>query len=148
MHRREVLIAAGVSTLAMGRAGGAAPDAGTARRTTAPNVSGRTALIDTGNDCVRTGEICLDHCLRTMAGGDTSLARCAQSVTEMLAMCHALVTMSAQGSARLKEVARVCGQVCRDCEAACKEHAAHHEVCRRCMESCQACAAACEKFSA
>jgi Cys-rich four helix bundle protein (predicted Tat secretion target) len=147
MHRREVLVAAGVSALVWGRVGQAAPDAGTSPRAPAPDVSGRTALIDSGTECVRLGEICLDHCLRTIAGGDTSLARCAESVTEMLAMCRALVTMAAQGSARLKDVARVCGQVCRDCEAACKVHAAHHEVCRRCMESCQACATACEKFS-
>jgi hypothetical protein len=66
----------------------------------------------------------------------------------MLAMCRTLVTAAAQNTPRLKEIARASGQVCRDCEAACKPHAGHHDICRRCMEACRACASVCEKVSA
>ncbi|HET6983422.1 MAG TPA: hypothetical protein VFI53_14860 [Myxococcaceae bacterium] len=33
-----------------------------------------------------------------------------------------LTVVAAQNTSRLKDIARVCGQVCRDCEAACKPH--------------------------
>jgi Cys-rich four helix bundle protein (predicted Tat secretion target) len=104
--------------------------------------------VELASACVQTGEECQAHCSQQFAAGDTSLAECGRSVTMMLAMCRALVTAAAERSARLKEIARVCGQVCRDCEAACKPHAGHHDICRRCMEACRACASACEKTSA
>jgi len=61
---------------------------------------------------------------------------------------RALVVAAAQSSPRLKEIARACGQVCRDCEAACKPHSGHHEICRKCMDACRACATECERVSA
>lgn len=136
MNRREFVLAAGSLTVA--GASAAAPDAG---------VSGDpgSRLVTVASECIEAGERCQAHCFQQFAAGDTSLARCAQSVTLMLAMCRTLVTAAAQGSPRLKDIARVCGQTCRDCEAACKQHAGHHELCRQCMEACRTCATACEK---
>ena len=139
MNRRELILATGA--LAVSGAASAAPDAGTAPGKP-PN------LVELGSACIQVGEECQAHCFKELAAGDTSLAGCARSVTMMLAMCRALVTAAAQGSPRLKDVARVCGQVCRDCEKECKPHAGHHDICRRCMESCRACATGCEKVSA
>jgi Cys-rich four helix bundle protein (predicted Tat secretion target) len=139
MQRRDFLIATGAATLA--GAARAAPDAGSAQ-TKSPG------LVQLASDCIEIGEECLAHCYQQLAAGDTSLAGCAKSVTMMLSMCRALVTAAAQSAPRLKEIARVCGQVCRDCEASCKPHAGHHDICRRCMEACRACAAACEKTAA
>ena len=70
------------------------------------------------------------------------------TIAAMLPMCRALEAFAIQGSPHLAELARTCGKVCRDCEAACKVHAAHHEACKNCMEACTRCAAACEKYSA
>jgi Cys-rich four helix bundle protein (predicted Tat secretion target) len=137
MERRDFMVATGA--LAFASAAHAAPDAGTAAK--APG------LVELGSACIQVGEECQAHCLQQFAAGDTSLAGCARSVTMMLQMCRALVTAAAQSSPRLKEIARACGAVCRDCEAACKPHAGHHDVCRRCMEACRSCAAACEKAS-
>jgi Cys-rich four helix bundle protein (predicted Tat secretion target) len=139
MERRDFLL--GTGAVAVAGASRAAPDAG-------PGQAKGPGLVQLASDCIELGEVCQAHCLKELSGGDTSLAGCAQSVTMMISMCRALVTASAQGSPRLKEIARVCGQVCRDCEAACKPHAGHHDICRRCMESCRACAAACEKTAA
>ena len=138
MERRDFMLAAGA--LALSGASQAAPDAGATVK--APG------LVELGSACIQVGEECQAHCLQSFAAGDTSLAACEKSVSVMLQMCRALVTAAAQSSPRLKEIARVCGQVCRDCEAACKPHSGHHEVCRRCMEACRSCAAACEKASA
>jgi len=139
MERRDFMLATGA--LAFAGAAHAAPDAGAA--------AGKApGLVELASACIQVGEECQAHCLQQFAAGDTSLAGCARSVTLMLQMCRALVTAAAQNASRLKEIARVCGQVCRDCEAACKPHAGHHDVCRRCMESCRSCAAACEKTAA
>src|SRR5262245_9949813 len=139
MLRRDFLLATGAATLA--GASRAAPDAGSAQ-------AKGPGLVQLASDCIELGEECQAHCLQQFAAGDTSLAGCARSVGLMLQMCRALCAASAQGWSRLKEMARVCGQVCWDCEAACKPHAGHHDICRRCMESCRACAAACEKTAA
>jgi Cys-rich four helix bundle protein (predicted Tat secretion target) len=139
MHRREFMVASGA--LAVSGVAAAAPDAGSA-------LAKGAGLVELGSACIQVGEECQAHCFQQLAAGDTSLAGCAKSVSLMLQMCRALVTAAAQGTPRLKDIARACGQVCRDCEASCKPHAGHHDVCRRCMEACRSCAAACEKASA
>jgi Cys-rich four helix bundle protein (predicted Tat secretion target) len=138
MERRDFMLATGA--LALAGASHAAPDGG------APGKP--QGLVELGSACIQVGEECQAHCFQQFAAGDTSLAACAKTVSMMLQMCRALVTAAAQSSPRLKDIARVCGQVCRDCEATCKPHAGHHDVCRRCMEACRSCASACEKASA
>lgn len=106
------------------------------------------AVVDAAAECMKSGEICREHCLEALRAGDASMVRCSKTVSAMLPVCSAVLALAVQGSSYLAEVARVCTKACHDCEAACKEHAAHHEACRRCMESCQRCAAACEKIAA
>jgi Cys-rich four helix bundle protein (predicted Tat secretion target) len=106
------------------------------------------ALVEAAASCARTGEICLEHCLALLRTGNTSMARCSTTVSAMLPLCRAGLALAVQGSAHLKALAAVCARTCRDCEAACKEHASHHEACRWCMESCQRCAQECEKVAA
>ena len=141
MNRRDFVVAAGA--LAAAGSSRAASDAGSAAAG-----SPTPELVQLGSACVQVGELCEAHCFQLLATGDTSLANCARSANLMVAMCRSLVSASAQNSARLKEITRACGLVCRDCEAACKPHAGHHDICRRCMESCRTCATACEKASA
>ena len=106
------------------------------------------ALLDAAMDCVRAGEACLDHCIRSLSTGDKSMAECAGTVRAMLPMCRALIEFNRLGSAHLKALAALCAKVCRDCEKACEKHANHHAECKACMESCQKCAAECEKAAA
>jgi len=158
MDRRDFIragaaaIAAGAAARAVAQAGGgtmhehhheaASAPAG------APGWERNAAVAEAASDCVRAGEICLEHCLRLLRAGDGSMARCSVAVDAMLAMCRATAALAIQDAPYLKAVAAVCAKACRDCEAACKEHAPHHEPCRRCMETCQKCAAACEKLGA
>lgn len=149
MTRRDaVSIAAGsaavlsLSALADPKAAPPAKDA----KAAAPVVN--QALLDAAQECLRAGEACLDHCIRTLSTGDKSMAECAGTVRAMLPMCRALVDLNRLGSAHLKALAAVCAKVCRDCEKACEKHAHHHAECKACMESCQKCAAECEKAAA
>ncbi|WJW75966.1 four-helix bundle copper-binding protein [Thiohalobacter sp. IOR34] len=104
------------------------------------------ALIDTALDCLKKGQLCIDHCMELFKRGDTSVAECADSVQEMLAMCSALEKMAAYRSDRLKAVARVCADVCKVCEKACRKHEDKHAECKACADACADCIEACEKL--
>ena len=99
-------------------------------------------------DCVSAGQICLDHCIRLLSAGDTTMAQCAKAVNQMLALCGALQNLGAQASALTPELAKVCVKACKECANACKEHADHHAECKACYESCLACIKECEKIAA
>lgn len=152
MTRRDaVTMAAGgaavlsLSALAQGKG---APPAKDTKAEAKPAWVINQALLDAALECIKAGETCLDHCVRTLSTGDKSMAECAATVRAMLPTCHALADLTRLNSAHLKALAAVCAKVCRDCEAACKKHQNHHAECKACMESCQKCAAECEKVAA
>lgn len=105
-------------------------------------------VIDTTLHCVKSGQACLDHCIDLFKMGDTSVANCADKVTEMLAMCNAMSQMTSYQSKHLAKVAKVCAAVCKDCKKACDEHADKHKACKDCSDSCEKCIKACEKIAA
>jgi Cys-rich four helix bundle protein (predicted Tat secretion target) len=104
------------------------------------------ALLDAATDCIQRGEICMAHCLRLMATGDTETAECAISVNQMLAVCEALQKLSAAESKYLASQAKVALELCEACAKECKKHADKHEECKACGESCEACAKECKKL--
>lgn len=101
-------------------------------------------LIDAGLACVARGEACTAHCVDLLGGGDTSLKDCLTTVLAMVPMCAILARYAAADAPRLKELAKVCIDVCEDCAAACKRHADKHEVCKACETSCEECIKACK----
>lgn len=103
------------------------------------------ALVNSALACVARGDICVAHCIGTLAAGDTSLKDCLTSVQMMMPMCVALGRAAALDTPRLKEIVKVCLAVCEDCEKECKKHAEHHAACKACMESCGTCIAECKK---
>jgi Cys-rich four helix bundle protein (predicted Tat secretion target) len=105
-------------------------------------------LAVSASDCLQKGQVCIDHCLVLLGDGDKAMAACAQSVTQMLAVCTALQRLANANSKYLPQMARLAKDVCKDCEAECKKHADKHKQCKDCQESCAACAKECEKFSA
>ena len=148
MNRRQFVVA-GASSVAVGLAAHALAQAGEGGGSVPPARPWlrNATLVDAGADCIKAGEICLEHCLQQLRAGDKSMVQCSEAVSAMLPMCRALVALAIQGSQHLKAHAALCAKVCRDCEAACKVHAGHHEPCKHCMETCQR-AAACEKYAA
>lgn len=96
------------------------------------------ALIEVALDCVAKGEACVPHCVDLMATGDTSLADCLRSVSAMMPLCSAAARFAALDAPRLKAVAKLCGDICDDCEKVCRKHAEHHQVCKACADSCAA----------
>jgi len=138
MERRELLVASagGIAALLL-----AARDAGTAAAETAaaggpnPKVD---ALAQAAGTCTVAGNVCLQHCLTLLAQGDKSLGDCAKAVSQMLAVCNAMSTLAAFNSQYAPRLAKLCVDVCTDCEKACRPHAEHHAVCKACADACVA----------
>jgi Cys-rich four helix bundle protein (predicted Tat secretion target) len=131
--RRNLLLSAG-AVVAAGMTNAAL--AGAADEPAAPSKGGHQALIDAARECSSTGQACLAHCLAMFKGGDTSLAACAQSVSEMIPACSAVAELATLGAVRLGEFATACRAVCEDCEKECRKHADTHAVCKACADSC------------
>ncbi|GAB5606175.1 four-helix bundle copper-binding protein [Sideroxyarcus sp. TK5] len=104
-------------------------------------------LIAAAADCVSKANICLQHCIVLLGQGDKSMANCAQSSSQVIAMCGALQQMAAADSKYLPQLAKVCMDVCKVCEEECKKTEKHPE-CKACKESCAACYAECKKIAA
>lgn len=105
---------------------------------------GHDTLADAAARCVARGETCLAHCLDLLGKGDRSIAPCAVSVNEMLAVCGALGRLAAQDAPSLPAIARAAHDVCRRCEEECRRHEQKHAQCRACADACAECAKACE----
>ena len=108
---------------------------------------GRDALVQTSADCLVTGELCQAHCQTMLAQGDTRLAECSASVSQMTASCSALMQLAAIDSAYLPRMASLCIEILQDCKTVCEKHA-KHAVCKACAEACEACIQECRKVAA
>ena len=141
--RRDLVVGAGaLATVASARAAlGASEHAeheATHKYTEAKAYKKRASLVQAANGCIATGQACLSHCMETFLGGDTTMAECAQSVQQMLAVCPALATLAASDSKRLPVMAQACIAVCEDCEKECRVHEQHQPECRACADACAA----------
>lgn len=141
--RREILAGAALAGLAVPLAGRAA-----AKSEHQHHGSHHAELTRLALDCVGHGEACVAHCVKVLGTGDPSLADCLVTVNAMLPMCAALARYAATDAKRLKQLAKVCIDVCDDCAKECEKHAAEHEECKVCGESCVACIKACKKLIA
>jgi Cys-rich four helix bundle protein (predicted Tat secretion target) len=109
---------------------------------------GAAGLAEAARKCVAAGDACISHCLALFVTGDISVAGCAKSVYQMNAMCEALARLASANSAHLPALAKVCHEVCLDCEKECRKHEKEHAECKACAESCKACAEECKKHFA
>ena len=105
-------------------------------------------VIDATFQCLKDGEACLNHCIVLLKDGDTSMAACTETVTEMLAMCGAMSKMASYDSKYAAKLATICIQTCKDCEKQCAKHEKIHAACAACAKSCRACIKACKKIAA
>jgi len=105
-------------------------------------------LIDTSTDCLKTGEACLAHCITLLGQGDKEMAGCAQSVSELLATCDALMKLASQKSRFTPAMAKVTADVCASCEKQCRKYEKQHDECKACADACAACLKACNAMAA
>jgi Cys-rich four helix bundle protein (predicted Tat secretion target) len=103
-------------------------------------------LIGAAADCVVKAQACLQHCLVLLGQGDTSMAACAKTATQVEAACAALQKLAAAEAKSLPLFARAAMDVCQACEEECKKTAKHPE-CKACGEACAACYQECKKIA-
>ena len=155
MYRREFIVSVGSTTLSAmlipALANAVPPQGGPAATQKRPDDKARQAVIDACNHCMKTGEACVAMCNEMLRHGMTALADCQARVVDMLTMCKTMGTMSATNTAppaRLKALAGLCADTCRDCERACKPQATTHPECKACMDDAAECAKACDAYKA
>jgi len=144
LERRKVLTSAGVvaTMAAVSPALAFGADSQHEHHTTPSNSN----LVDTALNCIKDGQVCIDHCIELFKSGDTSVAKCADTVQEMLAICTALSQFASYQSKYLQALAKVCIDVCQDCEDECRKHAEKHAACKACADSCEKCITECKKL--
>ena len=103
-------------------------------------------VINTTAECLKTGEVCIAHCVDEFSKGRTSLADCHKKVQDMLSLCGAMLKLASHSSILAGGLAKVCIKACQSCKAACKKHMQHHQTCKDCYEACVACEKALQKL--
>jgi hypothetical protein len=101
--------------------------------------------------CLRACNACADACDHCSAAclaepEVKKMADCIRLDLDCAAICRLAAGFMARGSARAKDVCRVCAEICEACAQECAKHEADH--CQRCAEACKACAAECRKMAA
>lgn len=153
MNRRQLLQGGGALTLAavagLATAAAPAPEMHDHQHDHHHHGAGAdySALAHSATHCVMLGEACIDHCLDLLAQGDKSLAACAKSVEQLLAVCNALRQMATYKSAHVPRLAKLAMDVCKECETECSKHK-EHQACRDCAQACAECHQECAKVAA
>lgn len=147
MNRRQLLTSGAAAALVATMthevlAEQTAPHAAHAGHTSTPN----QAVITAAMACIEKGQECLSHCLAQFQTGDTSLAKCASDVVEMLSLSKALSQLASMNSKHLAKLAAVCLDACKACEAECRKHGAKHASCQSMADACTACGKACQSL--
>jgi Cys-rich four helix bundle protein (predicted Tat secretion target) len=139
--RRDLMVAGAAAVAAQALA---------ARAADAPASSGDPAQVFTraAAECVYAGEACMQHCLTLLASGDKTLGECASMVNQMLAVCRAVGPIADAKGKYIRSVARLCLEVCTDCERVCRQHAEQHAICKTCADACAATVAAAKPLAA
>ncbi len=143
MERRELIKTAGLLAFT-GLAVNALADDHSQHGGSAP---AKNTLSKSASDCVRTGEACLAHCIQMLSTGDTEMASCAKSVSQVIPLCAALQSLSNQNSAYAAKLAKVTMDACAACQKECEKFP-QHDVCKACGEACAECYKQCEKIAA
>lgn len=134
ISRREVLLGMGAAA-AMAYSGSAV--SAMPEHDHSKHSSQLPELLNATNECLDKGQRCIAHCLVSFQEGDLMLADCASKVHEMQAVCSGFSYLLAANSTYIKDYAKVCEQVCIDCEKECRKHE-HHVECKQCAEACAA----------
>jgi len=98
------------------------------------------------HECIRTGDVCINHCLMEFKSGDTAMADCAKVVLETGAFCAAHAKMATLESKHMKEMCELSIKMCADCEKECRKHEKKHSSCKACADACAACIKECKAF--
>ncbi len=89
MDRRQFMMAG--AAVAVGVASGAVAEEGKGQAKTSSTPAAladpkKRELADAGAECVKAGDICMEHCLELLRQGDKNMVKCSETVAAMLPM--------------------------------------------------------------
>lgn len=140
MDRRSFIATSAVTLTAAGLA-----HAADTARGAGNTASAGSDLSSALGRCLAAAYACREHCQAMLEKGDTMMAACMRTVSDMIPLCEATQKLAASKSRHLKRAVAVCLDACIECEAECKKHASMSDVCKTCLDACTACIAACKK---
>ena len=146
-ERRSVLIGAGMLGAGALASAATATSAFAGDHKHSHKAAGKHAkMVALLHECIRTGDVCIQHCLMEFKAGDTAMADCAKVVLEAGAFCAAHAKMATLESPRMKEMCELSIKMCSDCEKECRKHEKKHSSCKDCADACAACIKECKAF--
>lgn len=96
------------------------------------------------HECMEACNHCFDSCLKE--DDVAHMGGCIRFDRECADFCGYLEQAIARKSPFVKELARVCAEICEQCGNECKKH--DHDHCQACADACFSCADACKQFAA
>lgn len=148
MNRRDLFSTSAALALASAAASAVAQDHSHHDHAAMMGGAPSKALLTSLADCINKGQACLAHCLVLLGDGAKEMAPCAQSVSQMLAICTALQSLANQHAPLTTATARVALDACEQCEKECLKHAKKHVECDVCAKACADCAKQCKALLA
>lgn len=101
------------------------------------------SAIDSLYACAAECDHCASACL---AESDPKpLAECIKLDIDCAEMCRFTAGAMARDSSSVKEIARLCADICDRCGAECEKHDMDH--CRACARACRQCAEQCRQMA-
>ena len=94
--------------------------------------------------CASTCDYCASSCLKER--DVAMMAKCIQLDMECAAICYTSAKLMSLGSAKAKEICRICADICQACSDECGKH--QHEHCQECAKTCKECSDECKRFAA
>ena len=85
------------------------------------------------------------NCFAQMVGKESKNA-CPACCIECAAIIHLCVDAMTRNSPFVKQISKLCAEICDWCAQQCEAHDMDH--CKQCAEACRRCAAACRKMAA
>ena len=73
------------------------------------------------------------------------LERCIRLDRDCAAICSLAINAMASDSEFIKQICKLCADICIACAVECEKHAAHMEHCKLCAAACRKCAAECSE---
>ncbi|MGV3592941.1 MAG: four-helix bundle copper-binding protein [Gammaproteobacteria bacterium] len=74
------------------------------------------------------------------------MQRCIRLDVDCAGICQFAAASMSRGSERMRQICRLCADICEACGEECAKHEADH--CQECAEACRVCAAECRKMAA
>ena len=101
------------------------------------------SCITACSECAVECKSCASACLNEQ---DVKMcARCIKLDHDCASICLLAMEAMASGSDFVKQICKLCADICNACEVECEKHS-HMEHCKTCAEACRKCAVECGKM--